>query len=83
MHLWLLVYIIIAGLLQLAIDEVNSIVVCGTAKDTVSLGIRVSKILKPLRPLQEVFQPNLRGKFILLSQTNWQRRWRYITRTYR
>jgi hypothetical protein len=68
MHLWLLPDIIVVGLLQLMIEKVNSIVMCCAAKDTVTLGVRISNVLEPLGPLQQIFQPNFGSKIILFSQ---------------
>jgi hypothetical protein len=59
---------VVAGLLQLMIEEVNSIVMGCAAKDTVTLGIRISNVLKPLGPFQQIIQPNFGSKIILFSQ---------------
>jgi hypothetical protein len=67
MHLWLLPDIIVAGLLQLMIEEVNGIVMCFAAKDTVPFGIRISNVLEPLGAFQQIFQPNFGSEVILLS----------------
>lgn len=68
MHLWLLPDVIVAGLLQLMIKEVNGIVMGFAAEDSVPLGIRISNVLEPLGAFQQIFQPNFGSEVILFSQ---------------